>query len=1026
MAQITKSVDKTEVNGSEVFIYTINAAYSGLTISNQEGSITDFIPSKIKYILPPIGGQIEEITEEAVEGGTKLTFHLGDVNSGTSLSFTVACYFGFGRVDNDSFTNEVSLFANDEVVATTAAPTVNLKLKEGFLLSKFAEPSNVLNAGDEVTFTLSLANNKDFGATIENVVITDTLPPELTPIATFIPVGNDIPSKGFSDESANGLTGSWNDNTMTFNLPKYNGARYDITFKAKVSEEVTVGQIFENIGKWTMNDVARNDAVLSLSIYDPNYAGFELFKYGSRTTLVGAPLEYRIINRNIGNVALSNYELEDIIPPEIDFTAFYLDASTGLINYSIYVALASNPSVYIPVVMNVEYGSYPYTNLVPYIPAGDRLARIKLIAQNLLVSNSRHSLFIFGTTNSTAVMGGSFTNEVVAKSGEIIQTNSWKTIVNGASDLSVQKKITPKKQSYNPLDELYVTLSANTINTICVNPILADLMPKGLRYIENSEYFTYYEHATGITYDSRQSGFPVPIPTREVIPNFSETENTLLRWSFEDFILPTSCDFKIIFKAIIEIDAPDSFVNKGYMGIIGDNLFAVYDEVIDTLDIDGDGSTTDRISCKEVSGVILRTSEFMLKKLVKGQKDLDYSSSGFTTAGGDINFQLQVTNSQPMDLKNIEVVDIFSYIGDTGVILTNEQRGSQFDIYETSAVNAEIINIIGEPVDPNPEIFIEYSTSSDPKRFNELGNEIGTGEWTTTPPSDITKVRSIKITTDPTVILRPYDRLIIDLHTKAPVGTPVNKIAYNSYAVRADKIIGENTEPLLPTEPNKVEVTIAGNKRGNIGDFVWFDTNKNGLLDEGELGVNGVTVELYDEDKNLVKSTVTTNDYNGNSGYYLFSDIVDGIYQVKFIAPENYSLTQQQAGQENGSKPNKSTGFTNFITMSNGQHFSDIDAGLIENSCSPKQEITDIIESVALEQTALSHILNAEGEKIQKAVELNLSSDKLLEINTSVNDMVNAITKLEIALKEKLQLFKDLSCGNDCCDDKLKEKSKSL
>ena len=40
------------------------------------------------------------------------------------------------------------------------------------------------------------------------------------------------------------------------------------------------------------------------------------------------------------------------------------------------------------------------------------------------------------------------------------------------------------------------------------------------------------------------------------------------------------------------------------------------------------------------------------------------------------------------------------------------------------------------------------------------------------------------------------------------------------------------------------------------------------------------------------------------------------------------------------------------------------------SSTTRSQAVTDIIESVALQETALSHILNAEGEKIQKMVAL--------------------------------------------------------
>lgn len=74
------------------------------------------------------------------------------------------------------------------------------------------------------------------------------------------------------------------------------------------------------------------------------------------------------------------------------------------------------------------------------------------------------------------------------------------------------------------------------------------------------------------------------------------------------------------------------------------------------------------------------------------------------------------------------------------------------------------------------------------------------------------------------------------------------------------------------------------------------------------------------------------------------------------------------------------------------------------------QAITDIIESVALEQTALSHILNAEGEKIQKVVLFARSEEELLAVNKSVQSMMNAVTRLEMVLQAKLELFQDCLC----------------
>ena len=75
------------------------------------------------------------------------------------------------------------------------------------------------------------------------------------------------------------------------------------------------------------------------------------------------------------------------------------------------------------------------------------------------------------------------------------------------------------------------------------------------------------------------------------------------------------------------------------------------------------------------------------------------------------------------------------------------------------------------------------------------------------------------------------------------------------------------------------------------------------------------------------------------------------------------------------------------------------------------QAVTDIVESVALEQTALSHILNAEGEKIQKAVATaGVTTEDLIAVNKSVESMVNTVARLEMILQAKLSVFDDCLC----------------
>ena len=70
------------------------------------------------------------------------------------------------------------------------------------------------------------------------------------------------------------------------------------------------------------------------------------------------------------------------------------------------------------------------------------------------------------------------------------------------------------------------------------------------------------------------------------------------------------------------------------------------------------------------------------------------------------------------------------------------------------------------------------------------------------------------------------------------------------------------------------------------------------------------------------------------------------------------------------------------------------------------QAVIDLMESIALQENALSHILCAESQKMKAAMELDgLDLCKLLEVNDSATNMVHAVANLELVLKDKLEFI---------------------
>ncbi len=87
---------------------------------------------------------------------------------------------------------------------------------------------------------------------------------------------------------------------------------------------------------------------------------------------------------------------------------------------------------------------------------------------------------------------------------------------------------------------------------------------------------------------------------------------------------------------------------------------------------------------------------------------------------------------------------------------------------------------------------------------------------------------------------------------------------------------------------------------GSIGDYVWFDTNKNGIQDEENTGIGNIRVILERNDSDDLNDTgwrFVSETRTNHAGYYRFDDLQAGYYRVKFYL-KGYTVTIPLSGSD--------------------------------------------------------------------------------------------------------------------------------
>ena len=297
-----------------------------------------------------------------------------------------------------------------------------------------------------------------------------------------------------------------------------------------------------------------------------------------------------------------------------------------------------------------------------------------------------------------------------------------------------------------------------------------------------------------------------------------------------------------------------------------------------------------------------------------------------TTQNGTFQYKLFAYNVGNKPLTKIRFLDIDPWVGDVGVITHPTARESE---YNPTFVSMDVVP---------PGMTIMYSTSTNPCRadldpaISEPSGGCDAGTFTSTPPSNLADVKSLLFDFG-TAVLNPADSFEIRWTMRAPTGVAPGDVAWNSFGHRSESTTGTLVPPAEPIKESGVTV-----KAAQIGNFVWYDTNKDGIQDPGELGVDSVVVHLLDANMNPVIDPVTNQPVTtltDANGQYLFN-VSPGTYFVKFDIPSGNATSPQTVGGDTALDSNVDpTGKSGAITVVDGDVNLTIDAGIYVVPCTP-------------------------------------------------------------------------------------------
>ncbi|MCH7728127.1 MAG: choice-of-anchor D domain-containing protein [Planctomycetes bacterium] len=261
------------------------------------------------------------------------------------------------------------------------------------------------------------------------------------------------------------------------------------------------------------------------------------------------------------------------------------------------------------------------------------------------------------------------------------------------------------------------------------------------------------------------------------------------------------------------------------------------------------------------------------------------------------------------------------------------------------------IDVLGDTVDEFDETFEVYLSTSSPD--TTLADPLGVGTIQDNDPTPSLSINDVTVdewsgTASLTVSLSGNSEKGVSVDYDTSDGTATDfddyfsalgSLTFDSWQTEqtidisiADDMVTESDEYFFVNLSNPANAGISDGQGqvtiedddSSIGDLVWDDLNGDGIQDAGEPGLDGVTVDLLDEFSGWLDSTTTDA-----SGFYEFTGLSAGNYQLQFYEPMDYAFSSQDQGTDDTVDSDADAfGLTAVFALGVNEDKDDVDAGL--------------------------------------------------------------------------------------------------